>query len=349
MSELYKPALAFLKEVVHPAIDGVTAVPIKKSSTPATVYRLFLQSAVPGAVPATVIAKRAAPGWPDDPLGHEREMRFCAQILPRLAMPQPLIYFAGHEPDTPYNLVIMEDVAALYRFPPPQHAWTMAEIKPIMRAYARFHTQGTAGLPPAEQRGWLVPRHEQRILDRVQDIPAMARDLAAWEIWPEMPGLPHLFSWLLAQIDFYGDQSAALLHNDVYPPNAALPHAGGDVLLFDWEMVGWGLAEMDLAFMFLQPFGSDRGLDKTAALDHYWAERAAFSEERPSKAEREARQLYADALWAFWLVPVAHHMAARPFPADSFPAYYWQAMWAVLAQRLQALARPWQPARQGSA
>lgn len=275
-------------------------------------------------------------------------MRFFAQLLPALDISRPVIYFAGREPDTTYNLVIMEDVAAAYRFPAPHHAWTMDEISAILRTYARFHTSGKANLPGASQRSWLVARHEQRILERKQEIPAMVRELEALGIWPAMPGLPRLFSWLLAQTEFYLAEPPTLLHNDVYPPNAALPNDdSSDVMLFDWEMVGWGVAEMDLAFMFLQPFGSHRGLDRVAALDHYWRERAALTGQRPAQEERQARQLYADALWAFWLVPVAHRLAKRPYPPGSLPRLYWESMWPVLGERLRSLSRPWQTVLHG--
>ena len=104
----------------------------------------------------------------------------------------------------------------------------------------------------------------------------------------------------------------------------------------DWEMVGRGLAELDLAFMFLQPFGSHRKLDRAAALAFYWRERERIEQPMVSAGERDRRQRYADALWALWLIPVAHKMAHYPFPPASPPRIYWESMFAVLADRLAA-------------
>jgi thiamine kinase-like enzyme len=134
------------------------------------------------------------------------------------------------------------------------------------------------------------------------------------------------------------DYPETLLHNDVCPPNCGLPpNADGECVLVDWEMVGWGLAEMDLAYMFMQPFASERMLDRSEMLEYYWQQRHVLEGVRqPADVER-ATQRYADAVLALWLVPVAHRVTARPYPEGSAPGDYWEGMFGVLHGRLKAL------------
>ena len=51
----------------------------------------------------------------------------------------------------------------------------------------------------------------------------------------------------------------------------------GDAVLLDWDMAGWGLAEMDLAYMFLGPYANHRRLDRQKALNYYWRQRQAVA------------------------------------------------------------------------
>jgi aminoglycoside phosphotransferase (APT) family kinase protein len=136
----------------------------------------------------------------------------------------------------------------------------------------------------------------------------------------------------------FASGNATVLHNDVYPGNVGLPYdPGGEAALVDWEMVGWGMAELDLAFMFTQPYRSARQIDRTAALDYYWDQRQRLEGRVPGAEERQARQRHADALWALSLVPRAQEVARSPFPPGSAPADYWDAMYGVLYERLADL------------
>jgi len=219
----------------------------------------------------------------------------------------------------------------------------MYEIRPILAAYVQFHTQGFAILPPPNSRNWLLPRHEKRLQQTATDLPQMVDELVARGIWKPLPGFTGLLERVLEATEQYEQEAATLLHNDVFPPNAALPTTpGNSVLLFDWEMLSWGIPEMDLAFMFLQPFGSHRHLDRLTALTWYWQ---AYSQLESCSAipiipsqVRPIRQRYADSLWALWLIPVALRMVHKPFPEHSFPRIYWDAMLAVLFNRLQELS-----------
>lgn len=336
---MYIPSLPLLRQVVHPAILEAVARPIKHSSTPATVYRVQLTHGRGAAsAPTQLILKRMAPDWPDDAHGHEREARFYATFWPQLELGDFHVYYAGPEPGSAYHLVIMDDLTLTHSFPLPTHTWTQVEIEAIVRIYARLHVRGAAALPAAAARNWLLPRHETRVWENAGNLLRLAADLSDWGIWPALPGLMRLLRQTLDRMTENTQLPVTLLHNDVYPPNIGLPcRDQGDVVLLDWEMLGWGLAEMDLAFMFLQPYGSHRHLQRQAALAAYWQERARLGDATPSLAERQARQQYADTLWALWLIPVAHRMAAAPFPPGSTPRHYWDAMFPVLGERLYTL------------
>lgn len=334
---MYSPSLTLLRSVVHPSIRQATTELIKRSSTPATVYRLRLEGGGKIA-PDTLVVKRIDPDWPGDPRGHEREALFCRRLLPHLAAPHPRVYYAGAEPGTSSHLVIMEDVANTHHFPQPRDSWSQAEIQQILRAYARLHASGQVRLQNEEDLSWLMERHEVRLFETAGEHPRMVEALAAHGIWPRMPAFGALLERTLREAERLSGQAITVLHNDVYPPNCGISAAGDEeAVLVDWDMVGSGLAEMDLAFMFLQPYGSHLRLDRQTALAYYWRCRKQLDGKIPSESELWERQRYADALWALWLVPVAFRMAESPFPAGSGPRVYWNSMFGVLGERLQEL------------
>jgi hypothetical protein len=350
--------LSLLQQVVHPGICDATATLIKRSNTPASVYRVTIRTRAGLKLPSTLIVKRVALDWPDDGYWDERETRFYNALLPGLGLAHTDIYYAGRQPDGDFNVIVMGDVAGTHRFLRPADAWRTAEMEPVMRAYAQLHVGGEGCLPPESERAWLLDRHETRVHAASAELPRMVEELVALDLWPPMPGFPRLLSWLQETGELLAHIPPTLLHNDVYPPNIALPLPSSrgsakrpywtalprsapvaesrpkPAFLLDWEMLGWGLGEMDLAFMFLQPYGADRALDKELVLDMYWAARAQLEGRLPSPDEREIRQRYAEALWAVWLVPVAHHVVHKPYPAGSSPGRYWDAMLPVLGQRL---------------
>jgi len=339
---MYLPPVGLLRQVVHPSISRLSATRIKVSASPSTVHRITLEyeqgivETTPEAVPSLII-KRIAPDWPGDPQGPDREYTFYRCLFPRLEQPRPRIYYAGPEPDTSFRLVIMEDIAQAYRFPPPTHLWTWEEMCAILRAYARLHAVGKNHLPPPAERGWMYARYETRVLEQAARLPDMAADIARRGLWPAVPALSRLVEATLNDIQRLADAPVTLLHNDVYPPNLGLPPdlENEPALLLDWEMAGWGMAEMDLAYMFCQPFRSQRRIDRAAAQDYYWAQREQLEGTLATMAERQARQQHADRVLALWLIPVAHDMAQSPHPPGSGPRQYWDAMFGVLGQRLR--------------
>jgi hypothetical protein len=89
--------------------------------------------------------------------------------------------------------------------------------------------------------------------------------------------------------------------------------------------------------MFMLPFRSTRNICRQAALDYYWARREMLEGQRPPARERRAMQRHADAVWALYLIPVAHRVAKKPYPPGSGPRAYWDAMFGVLYERLEEL------------
>ena len=324
------PSINFLRDIISPSILRVDAEPIKKSSTPAAVYRLLLVFK-DQKQPQSMVFKRIQEDWPDDPQGHRRE--------PEIDVPHPEIYFAGPEPRATTHLVLMEDATPNHWFPSPSHAWSQKEIELIIRSYARLHASGISGLETMGETDWLVERHEKRLYDTADQLPVMLEALIASGTLPKISGFGSLLQQTLRDAERLADQPVTVIHNDVYPPNCGIPLDGvSDVILVDWDMVGTGLAEMDLAFMFMQPFKSSSRLNRKAALNYYWEQRKRFEGAIPTDAERIVRQRYADTLWALWLIPVAYRMWASPFPPKSPPRIYWDSMFGVLGERLQALA-----------
>lgn len=334
---MFSPSLALLRQVFTPRLRCFDRQTIKASATPATVYRLILEYDGRPTGPASTILKVVRPDWPGDPEGHDRERRFYAELAPGLELKHPHLYYAGIDPDSQCRVLLLEDLVGRHRFPPPTHAWTWEELRCLLRTYARLHVRGENCLPAAGQRDWLMSRHETRWT--AEGIVGMVSDLAARGIWSPLPHLEAFLQRTRDEIEAAAGWPVTILHNDVYPPNGGLPAdlERGEAALIDWEMAGWGQAELDLAYMFTQPFCSASRLDQTQALRYYWQERGRWEGIIPSTAEQLARQRQANRLLALSLIPVAHRVAAQPFPTGSAPAVYWASMFGVLYRRLQEL------------
>jgi hypothetical protein len=331
--------LRLLRDAIDPQICGFEDTLIKTSASPSTVHRVALKypQGHPGV--RSIIVKSVAPAWSNDPHGPDREAGFYARLLPGLDMAHPDVYYVGVEPDSQHRLILMEDVSASHYFRPPTHCWTPDEAYHMVQAYARLHVQGQRCVPAETERYWLwrMALYEQEWVPEA--LVSMAFDLVSQGIWSPVPRLAALVQRTLADLGSFASYPQTLLHNDVFPPNVALPHnPEGEAMLLDWEMAGWGLAELDLAFMFLQPYRSARHLDRSQVLASYWARRQALEGKCPPAEERQAAQSHADSLWALSLIPVAHRVGARPYPKGSAPQRYWEAMFEVLHERLTDLS-----------
>jgi hypothetical protein len=330
--------LRFLRQVIDPRISAYEHCLIKTSASPSTVHRVVLvyPQGHPGV--RSVILKSIAPTWSDDSNGPDRELIFYTKVLPCLDLKHPWVYYAGVDAQSGYRLLLLEDLGSGYRFPPPDHQWTPEEARCMLRTYARLHVSGRECLPAEPERAWMWRMALQERAWEPEALLRLIHFLQGEEIWLTLPRIERLIERTIADQAVFACHPRTLLHNDVYPPNVALPlNLDGEALLVDWEMAGWGLAELDLAFVFLQPFRSARQIDRTEALASYWAMRQDLEGTCPPSDEREAIQHHADALWALSLVPVAHKVAIKPFPAGSAPQAYWEAMFGVLYERLGEL------------
>jgi len=334
---VYTITCDLLRQALDPHVAGFRCEPIKAGGKPSRLDRVWLSYAAPTRAPASIVVKRIGPDWPRDPRGADREFLFCTQLLPQLDIAAPRLYDAKHDAATGYRLLLMEDLAPKYRFPPPTHAWTPAEARCLLRAYAMLHARGREAVPPATERDWLWPSQEELLLG--EEVPRAAHGLAQQPFWRAVPGLDALIAWTRAFGMSADRPTETLLHGDLYPPNAGLPHDLDDeAVLIDWEMAAVGPAELELAYMFLQPHHAERNLVRDDMLAYYWAQREAIEGRVPSPDERCVRQRYADAVLALALLPVAHKVAVRPYPLGSSQAVYWDNMFGILNRRLHELA-----------
>jgi hypothetical protein len=330
--------LAWLRRTIDPRIAGFTAECIKTNTARTRVYRVTLTYGKGHPSCRSVIVKTTAADWPDDPHGPDRERWFYTSLYPRLGFDRPRLFHGEIDPVSGTRILVMEDLAEGYRFPAPAHRWSSDELRCALRAYARLHQSGQGCLSGADEhaRLWQMDLHRRDW--QAEEILTLYDDLARRGIWARAAGIERLVARTLAEQARFADRPATLLHNDVYPPNIALPHdPTGEAVLLDWEMLGWGMAELDLAFLFMQPFRSTEGMERLAALDYYWEQRYALGGACLPSAERQALQRHADACWALSLLPVAHRVAVQPYPSGTAERAYWDAMFGVLGERLAQL------------
>jgi len=329
-------SLSLLRQVVSPHIVGFRNHIIKAGIKPTRIRQVALEYQEGHLGVPSVIVKDIAPHWPDDPDAIDREQRFYRQLHPHLGFQDLHIYYTGVDLETQHRVIVMQDLSAGYRFPSPRHRWTWDEICCALRAYAHLHVRGRDCLPSTQERGWMF--NVQEIRWSPQDLLRMADELAAWGVWGSLPHLKRLVAQTLADAQHLADYPVTVIHNDVYPPNVALPFdLNQEAVLIDWEMVGWGIAELDLAYMFMLPFRSTQNIRRQEALDYYWTQRAMLEGQRPPAQETLAVQRHADAVWSLYLIPVAHRVANKPYPPGSGPRAYWDAMFGVLYERLEEL------------
>ncbi len=139
----------------------------------------------------------------------------------------------------------------------------------------------------------------------------------------------------------YENTNISLLHNDTTPTNAPLP-LNLDLqpaTLIDWQDVGIGMPEMDLAYIDLQPFDSGRLIPRSELLSYYWYFRAENGDSIPSSAERIDRQLHADLVMALWLTRPASRVALHPYPEGTYQRMHWDSQFGIVYNRLKELAK----------
>jgi aminoglycoside phosphotransferase (APT) family kinase protein len=282
----------------------------------------------------SLIVKAINTEGPYEAVEAERESRFYESIHPALSIPKPVIHFLGLDESTGWLVIVMEDLATTQRIPRHPHQWSRPELESVLRAYARLHSS------PFEfgDHAWLVPPHES-VLD-FEQIPEQLATVQGAGIWGDLPALPDLIACARESCRKYASAVPALLHGDTTPANSALPGSSTEpATLIDWQDVGFGLPEFDLAYLDLQPFESARGIPRPELLSRYWQFRAEIDPGLPSPQERRARQLHADLVTALWLIAPASRVALHPFPQETYPHMHWVSQYPIVYNRLTELGR----------
>src|SRR5688500_10341419 len=237
----------------------------------------------------TVVVKTMDPNGPPTQLEAIRELRYYEVLHPKLPIAKPEIYLLTTDEATGFHVVVMEDLSPTHRIPTHPYQWTYEELRSVLRAYAYLHTSVVENLDYA----WLAARHESAL--DFEKIPEQVATVQRAGIWGDLRGLSDLIVYARESCDRYTTTQVSLLHGDTTPANAALPQdlASKPATLIDWQDVGVGMPEFDLAYMDLQPFESGRLIPRSELLDFYWCYRSEIDSEIPSPEERCARQFHA--------------------------------------------------------
>jgi len=300
------------------------------------VYRVTLTYSGQGHLTReSVIVKTINPNELSNPFEAERELRFYQIIHPNLSIPKPKVFLLTTDKATGVHVIVMEDLASTRRFPAHPYQWTGNELKSVLRAYAQLHTSAGINLNYV----WLAPRFEN-LLD-FEKIPEQVAIVQRAGIWGALPELPDLIAYARESCQKYTNEKPTLLHGDTTPANAALPYdldLRQPATLIDWQDVGIGMLEFDLAYMDLQPFNSARLIPRLELLSYYWHFRAEIDPDIPSPEERRLRQLHADVVNALWLTTPASRVTLHPFPMGSYPQIHWTSQYNIIYNRLKSLA-----------
>ena len=329
---IFEPDLALLRQALGNNVQDCHAELIKIALGWSRVYRVTL-SQQGHSMRESVVVKTIDPNGSATALETEREMRFYQILHPELCIPKPQVYFLTTDPATGFHVIVMEDLSSTHRIPTHPYQWTRAELESVLRAYSRLHTSKLKSL----EHPWLAPRFESQLNFEV--IPEQAANVQRAGIWGDLPELPKLIAYARESCKKYADEKITLLHGDTTPANALLPQdLAQPAVLIDWQDVGVGMPEFDLAYLDLQPFHSARLIPRSELLDIYWRFRAEIDSPKvPPSEERRARQLHADLVNTLWLVGSASRVALHPFPEGTYPHMHWASQHPIVYDRLKAL------------
>lgn len=330
----FQPILDLFRQAFGNDIQDCQAELIKIALGWSRVYRVTLREK--GHSRRALVVKTIDPDGPPTPLEAERELRFYQSIHPSLCIPKPQIFFLTTDQATGFHVILMEDLSFTHSIPAHPHRWTVEELKSVLRAYAYLHTSSVENW----DYPWLALRHES-LLD-FERIPEQVAVVQRAGIWKELPGLQDLIAFARQNCQKYANAELTLLHGDTTPANAALPRDldSKPATLIDWQDVGVGMPEFDLAYLDLQPFESARRIPRSELLELYWRFRAEIgSPEVPSPEERRARQLHADVVTALWLTNPASRVALHPYPEGTYPHMHWASQYGIVYNRLKSLWR----------
>ena len=331
---IYEPNLDLLRQALGNSVQDCQAELIKVALGWSRVYRVTLTRRGQGhSSRETVVVKTMDPRGPSTSLEAIRELLYYQILHPKLSIAKPEIYFLTTDEATGFHLIVMKDLAPTHRIPTHPYQWTYDELKSVLRAYAYLHTSTVESLDYA----WLAPRHENAL--DFEKIPEQVAAVQRAEIWGDLPGLPDLIAYARESCSQYANEQLALLHGDTTPANAPLPNDldSQPATLIDWQDVGVGMPEFDLAYIDLQPFESARLIPRSDLLDLYWCYRSEIASNIPSPEERCARQLHADAAMTLWLTAPASRVALRPYPEGTYPHMHWSSQFGIVYNRLKTL------------
>ena len=329
----YEPNLDLFREAFGNGIQDCHVELIKIALGWSRVYRATLVQQG-RSTRESVVVKTLDPRGPASPLEAERELRFYQTIHRDLSIPKPAIHFLTTDVATGFHVIVMEDLSLTHRIPSHPHQWKRDEIKPVLRAYAQLHTSKATNL----NFGWLALCHESMLdFEKIREQVAIVQRAG---IWDDLPRLNDLLEYTRRSCERYKDESVSLIHGDTTPANAALPAdlESQAATLIDWQDVGVGMPEFDLAYIDLQPFDSARLIPRSDVLDIYWNLRSEIEPAIPSREERRARQFHADLVFALWLTAPAARVTLYPFPTGSYPQIHWASQYGIVYNRLKTLA-----------
>jgi aminoglycoside phosphotransferase (APT) family kinase protein len=330
---IYEPNLDLFRQAFGNSITDCHAELIKTALGWSRVYRVTLGTQS-HSIREPIIVKTIDPGGPATAREAERELRFYQTLHPELSIAKPEVYFLTTHPETGFHVIVMGDLALTHEIPTHPYQWKREEIKSVLRAYAQLHTCKV----PQAGYAWLAPRHES-MLD-FEKIPGQVAIVQRAGIWDDLPHLNDLLAHARESCEKFEHETLSLIHGDTTPANAALPKDldSQPAILIDWQDVGIGMPEFDLAYIDLQPFDSARLVPRSDLLGTYWQLRLESDSDIPSPEERRARQLHADLVTALWLTAPAARVTLHPFPAGSYPQIHWASQYGIVYNRLKTLA-----------
>ena len=331
---IYEPNLDLLRQAFGNSIQDCHAELIKIALGWSRVYRVTLSRKGQGhSTRETVVVKTMDPSGPSTFLEAERELCYYEILHPKLSIAKPEIYFLTTDEATGFHVVMMEDLSPTHRIPTHPYQWTHEELKSVLRAYAYLHTSVLEKMDYT----WLAPRHESAL--NFEKIPEQVATVQRVGMWGDLPELSDLIDYARESCEKYANTPLSLIHGDTTPANAPLPRVldSQPATLIDWQDVGVGMPEFDLAYIDLQPFESGRGVPRTSLLELYWCYRSEMDSDVPSPEERRARQLHADLVFTLWLTASASRVALHPFPEGTYPHMHWSSQFGIVYNRLKAL------------
>jgi thiamine kinase-like enzyme len=216
-------------------------------------------------------------------------------------------------------------------------------------ALAQIHT-ASESLRIAERSYMMSPLRERWTPARAREMFADLADTARLHarIAPALPFVERALREVAELEPLASQEPVTLVHYDVYPPNVAFTRNAEkpEAVIIDWAAATADIAEIDLAFLFQQPYKSDRLLGWRESLQFYWDERERLTGKPYDWARRRSIFRYARiqalmttmiAIHRAWERTTREDMRIAPDSPDPYMRFYDAALTDVL-DTLQELA-----------